>query len=53
MMTKTIFDDAALDADWDLEAQIQILLEYIDQQENDDDFRDFLEEKAATNGDYD
>ena len=43
-----ILDDAVDKADWDTDAQLDILLEYIENQGSNEAFADYLAEKVST-----
>lgn len=47
-MTDLIFANASDEAGWNPESQVQILLEYIGNQNSDSAFEDFLREKVAS-----
>lgn len=47
MNTETIFSNSASEAGWDETKQIQVLLEYIENQQSDEAFSDFLAEAIS------
>ena len=45
MNAETIFDRFAHEQGWDMDSQVTILLRYIDNQQSDEAFKDFLREQ--------